>query len=742
MAYRGQNSRQPYNEVPSYYVRNKLYVGSYARTDWPTRTSRRVHDGLSIDRNFGLDTTSDDVDSSPYSSPYYINGRYNSSNLVTQRGNSASTQGIVRLTSLYDREEDFADSDIQTTIQMWQGKQIRFELPYAGKIIGNTITVKNTDGCTGLLSIYLSNTEDGEPLYETTLDLCNVSLDKFEHFKLYGINTVPVTANPMGKIYVRMEIWNEISQERSANPFNTGKKIEIAATGIANHEEAVIEFGAKNLPVDEHYDYEVKPNRPCMGLIYNDYESVPAVMGSIDTIGATVTLNGYKYDVFCFKDATHAEVRIYDRAMNKFLDNVLPADSRVKCLNIVQAKDWVYYVDGYSALRKFKIGEWAAQELPLSTSDEDANPVIAASIIYFHNNRIYLSGFRFDPNLVQFTEITGSGPDFDSYPYRFYSPDKSPLATSANPIVELVELDNSTLIIVKKESMDQFVTNGKSTTPEDSYPRQVPMYSDGGGVQDRGDICNYRGRLYSFDQDEGIRRFTGSTWNRIPQSLDSHIERVDMSKPRKMWGYANKLYFNYTDRIDHKYKCIIWDMAMNYQQYPWFQDVDWPFCDIRCDDNFELIGSHPEYPCVMSVLAQDVWRRFDTPITFERWTKYLSLPGNASDAILKNVHVKVIANANRWWMLGVSVDKHMLEQHRNKTVSYRFPCWDTLDTPTEPEDLFTERDIFSEKAISLLTIGHIKIKNISAQVKIKCKTFRKQANLVSVVLEEQPEQYL
>ena len=147
MAYRGQNSRQPYNEVPSYYVRNKLYVGSYARTDWPTRTSRRVHDGLTIDRNFGLDTTSDDVDSSPYSSPYYINGRYNSSNLVTQRGNSASTQGIVRLASLYDREEDFSDSDIQTTITMWQGKQIKFEIPYNGKVVGNTITIRNRGYC-------------------------------------------------------------------------------------------------------------------------------------------------------------------------------------------------------------------------------------------------------------------------------------------------------------------------------------------------------------------------------------------------------------------------------------------------------------------------------------------------------------------------------------------------------------------------------------------------------------------
>ena len=743
-AMRGQNSRYPYNEVPSYYVNNKLYVGSYARTDWPTRTSRRVHDGLSIDKNYGLDTTSDDVNSSPYSSPYYVNGRYNSSNLVTQRGNSASVQGMTKLVSVHDEEDDFADADIQTYLEMWQGKQIKFEIPYSGKVIGNTITVKNTGGCTGILSIYLSDKEDGLPLYETALDLCNVSTDRFEHFKLYGNTPVPITANPTGKLYVRMEIWDEISQTRSANPFNTGKIIEIAATGIGNHQAATVTLGDKNVPVEEHYVYETMPSRPCMGLIYNNYVSVPTVYGQAERPGATVALNGYKYDIFCCKDETHAEVIVYDRVMNKVLENTnIRVDGRIEQLEIVQAADWVYYVDGYSALQKFKVGEWVSQEMPLSTSDEDTNPVIGASIIVFHNNRIYLSGFRYDPNLVQFTEITSAGPDFDSYPYRFYSPDRSPLATSDNPITEIVELESNTLMIVCKDIYNMFTTNGgKGRTVEENYPTQVSTYTDGGGVQYSGDICVYRGRAYSFDQDEGIRRFSGSTWNRIPQSLDSHIERVDMSKPRKMWGYGNKLYFNYTDRIDGKYKCIIWDMTMNYQSYPWFQDIDWPFCDVRCDENYELIGIHPDYPCIMRILDQDVWRRLDTPIVFERWTKYLSLGGNASDMILKNVHVKVLANSNRWWSIGISVDKHILEQRRNKTWAYRMPCWDTLDTEIIPEDLFTEKDIYSEKAIEVLSIGHIKTKCISAQVKIKCKTFRSQANLISVLLEVQPVQYL
>ena len=190
MAVRYQNDPHTTGRVPGYYANNKLYKDAYARTDWQTRTSRRVHDGLSLQMNYGLDTVSDDVNSSPYSSPYYINGRYNSDNLVTQRGNSASVQGIKRLISAApERVDDFTDEDIQTYLEMWQGKQIKFEIPYDGKVVGNTITLRNTGGCTGILSIYISASDNGKVLYETSIDLCDISMDLFEHKELYSITT-------------------------------------------------------------------------------------------------------------------------------------------------------------------------------------------------------------------------------------------------------------------------------------------------------------------------------------------------------------------------------------------------------------------------------------------------------------------------------------------------------------------------------------------------------------------------
>ena len=373
-AWRFQNNPHTTGRTPSYYANNKQYKGSYAQTDVPGRTSRRVHDGFDLTRNYGLDTTSDDINSSPYSSPYYINGRYLADNLVQQRGNSSSVQGIKLLLAPeeYIRKADFASSDKQTVLEMWQGKQIKFELPYDGKIVGNTITLRNTGGSTGILSIYLSATKDGAPMYETSVDLCSVSRDIFEHRELFSITTIPAVANPFKKVYVRMELWDDIERcekARGANPFNTGRKIEIAATGKGTHQACVYQLQEKNEPVREDYHYEYYPSQPLIGLIYSDWDSVP--VDRLDNIktGATVSLRGYRYDIFCVKKNGEAKVLIYDKEMNRLVENTnIVVDGRVEQLNIAQVTDtdkvtWVYYVDGYSPLQRFKIGEWISPQI-------------------------------------------------------------------------------------------------------------------------------------------------------------------------------------------------------------------------------------------------------------------------------------------------------------------------------------------------------------------------------------------
>ena len=827
-AWRWQNSPHPHGRTPGYYANNNLYPGAYAQSGAQTRTSRRVHDGFMINSNYGLDTTSDDINSSPYSSPYYINGRYNSDNLTTQRGNSASVQGTKFLLSPFENEQEVSLDDMQTTIEMWQGKQIKFEIPYNGKVVGNTIMLKNTGECTGILSIYFSTKPDAVPIYETSIDLCKVSPDRFEKYTLHSMTVIPQLANPKKKLYVRMEIWDEVSQERSANPFNPGRKIEIAATGLGNHEACVYRLQDKNTMVEEKYEYKPYPSRPLIGLIYSDYTSVP--VDRIDNMktGGTVSLNGYRYDIFCIKDGSGAKVLIYDKEMNKLVDETnIKVDGRVKQLNIAQVTDtnketWVYYVDGYSPLQRFKIGEWKSMAFNTGSADNviaqidsatffdtdlgqqsgyytftfndgtwwyneeevdiatygitlvggspsvgavinisytvtsggtktvesieyvDARPVVGASLIMFHNNRLYLAGFRNDPNLVQISSIEAAGPNFTQFPYRFYTPNRSPYDTSLTPITAMVEYASDQIMFLGKTFFTIFQTYSSSSAAslEGSMPTQISTYVDSAGVQSQGDVVNYKGVIYSFDQKEGIRRYSGATWSKLPTTVDSHYDRVDMTKPRKIWGYANKLYFNYIDSIDHRAKCLIWDMGMNYQQYPWFQDVDIPFCDARFDETEDLIGIHPDYPCIMRLYAEDTWARLDTPIVFRRDTKYLNLPGNAADFIVKRVHVKIINNANRWWWLSINGDKQNMTQFRGHDKWFRQPVWDTITVDEPAETPFPVEDVFEENAIYRMSLTNLRLACSAVQVRVRVKTFRSQANLVSVGLEVAPKQYL
>ena len=834
-ALRYQNNPRAKGKFPSYYTNRTIYSGSYAQTDVPGRTSRRIHDGFDLTRNYGLDTTSDDINSSPYSSPYYINGRYLADNLVQQRGNSSSVQGIKLLLfpDKYKRMTDFSESDQQTTLEIWQGKQIKFELPYDGKVVGNTITLRNTGGSTGILSIYFSTKENGVPIYETSIDLCSVSRDVFEHRELYSITTIPAIANPRKKLYVRMEVWDDMERcddKRSANPFNTGRKIEIAATGKGTHLACEYRLQEKNEPVKESYDYYRYPSVPLIGLIYSDWESVP--VDRLDNIktGATVSLRGYRYDIMCAKKNGEAEVIIYDKEMNKIVEGTdIKVDGRVEQLNIAQVTDtdkvtWVYYVDGYSPLQKFKIGEWRSEAFPTGSADNvkaeineetwynsplggtsgtyifeyhnghweynetevslstygislvggspsegstitvlytvseggaknvesiqfvDARPVIGAKLIMFHNNRLFLAGFRADPNLVQVSAIEAEGPNFSMFPYRFYAPNRSPYDTSLNPITALTEYASDQIMISMKNGFSIYSTysSTKSTGLEDYMPSQVSTFMDSAGVQSQGDIVNYKGVIYSYDEKEGLRRFTGSLWNDVPamQPVSSHFDRVDMSKPRKMWGYSNKLYYNYYDKIDGKAKCLIWDQQMNYQEYPAFMDQDIPFCDVRTDESEDLIGIHADYPAIMLHYAEDVWRRFDTPITFERWTKYLSIPGNASDIIVNRVHVKVLANATRMWWIGLAGDKQVFNQERGRDIVYREPVWKSKNIEEAPETAFPVQDIYGEDSTYRLSIMDLRLERESIQVKVKAKTFRQQASLLSVLIELMVKQYL
>ena len=83
-----------------------------------------------------------------------------------------------------------------------------------------------------------------------------------------------------------------------------------------------------------------------------------------------------------------------------------------------------------------------------------------------------------------------------------------------------------------------------------------------------------------------------------------------------------------------------------------------------------------------------------------------------------------------------------MTQFRGHDKWYRQPIWDTITVKEPAETPFPFEDIFEENAVYRMSITNLRVRCSAVQVRVMTKTFRTQANLVSVVLEVQPVQYL
>ena len=59
-----------------------------------------------------------------------------------------------------------------------------------------------------------------------------------------------------------------------------------------------------------------------------------------------------------------------------------------------------------------------------------------------------------------------------------------------------------------------------------------------------------------------------------------------------------------------------------------------------------------------------------------------------------------------------------------------------------PETAFPVQDIYGEDATYRLSILDLRLERESIQIKVKARTFRNQASLMSVLVEVQPKNYL
>lgn len=405
-----------------------------------------------------------------------------------------------------------------------------------------------------------------------------------------------------------------------------------------------------------------------------------------------------------------------------------PVDQKAEAVRFAQGLGKLYFVDGYSPLQRIDLSTWKS-ELAIAKQEDIDEPNVTpqdmqaqpgASLILRINNRIWLAGFKEDPNFVQYSilnSLTGTpdaktenaGVQYDQFSdiSWFYSPDRSPKDSVCGPITALANFDGNLII---------FRTNGASVWKpgnEFSSPSQADMYSYNIGVESQEDVCNLNGALYIYNRSEGVRRFTGADAVMQSMPIDNELRKLPYNSPRFLFAHANKvrLYCDPKDRgyADHNF--IYFTILAN--QSPWYCDDNTPAVWLLGDQNDDTVyAMHPLYPAIYEVDAEDQFTDFDSSITMQYHTTYKS-PGEISGwTILHRVLLKLVASSTNIWFIGVDFD------HRDDPAVWRKYVKKQEDDLDPVESVFENTADAGTQTINLMM--RAKVRDFQVRVLVNC----------------------
>lgn len=697
-----------------------FYPDAYSRTTkpWQTRTGRRNREFASFANMLGLNTAFDDLHKQDGDSPFLRNVRYMGDKQTAQRAqvtsrNGAELMGIKSFGTIAAYPEQYH-------IELWEGRSIEFNIePTDRLIIGGSLRIRNKEGAAGRLRVYLKKNHGTRPICDANIALEHISRNEYVEREFKFIQPL----NAKDGLTIRLEVEGDVEPD-TCGDIAEGRKIWLAASGYKHHLGA--NYTSPNVNEcmrEEAYDWKDEPSIPCMKLIYST--------GTPMKKGTMVCTKDGKFLVFPVKEnnaITLWRFNVETKVFTQIDTTNGPVDARADAVRFAQGLGKLYFVDGYSPLQRIDLTSWKS-ELAIAKQEDIDEPNVTpqdmqaqpgASLILRINNRIWLAGFKEDPNFVQYSilnSITGTpdaktenaGVQYDQFSdiSWFYSPDRSPKDSVCGPITALANFEGKLAI---------FRTNGCSLwrpASEFSAPSQQDMYSYNIGVESQEDVCNFNGTLYFYNRSEGIRRFSGSdaSFQSIP--IDNELRKLPYDGPRFMIGHANKLrlYCDLKDRgyADHNflYHVILANRS------PWYCDDNTPVCWAVGDQNSDAIyAMHPLYPAIYEIDADGQYTDFDSSITMQYHTPYKS-PGELSGwTILHRVLLKLVASSTNIWYVGVDFD------HADNPAVWRRYVKEQEDDAEMPDSVFENTAEAGTQTIDLMM--HAKIRDFQVRVLVSC----------------------
>lgn len=652
------------------------YPDVYSRTseNWQTRTGRRNRSTTTFANLLGLNTAFDDLHRLDGESPYLRNVRYMGEKQRYQRAQVSSRSGNKFISSIGDVDK-FTTKNTDAYLELYEGKVIRFRLRHEGTLTRLQFAGIMNMGATGRLRVLLKKDENSRPICDANIDLADFAT-KNRKWEQRVVRFMQAMTQEMdgGECVIQLEIMDDVLPSNSHNMVpNQQNKVRILCSGSAQHDEAYFILPNQDDALRETPPtWESKPSIPLVGYTYNTLKPVELIIG--DNYNRVLKVNKVRYVLSVVKDTyfdvkeakEKSKLNFYrtDLASGKNTKIDADIDARATLVMGAKCKDYFYYVDGYSELQRINLRTWKGEvampkkeDIDTATDPKKLKAQKGAQLLWHMKNRIYLAGFKEDPNFVQFSLINsmGDGVQYDQFNEYFYSPDRSSKETTS-PITALMsDITEEALLVFREDGCEACAVTGGLEFAK-AQKVDTAMYNI--GVAKQHDVCTGNGNVFLYNKSEGLRRYSGAEATFQSRKVDNELRRMPNSSDRFMVAHANKVWFafdrNSSGYADH---VLIYHTILS-QQSPWYMDnnvpVKWMLGDQESDT---IYACHANYPCIFIYGEENTSQDFNSSIEMEYDTSYNSTGDPNGWTILRRVIVRVISNDTRSWFIGVDIDK-------------------------------------------------------------------------------------
>lgn len=693
------------------------HPGVPARTSdtWTTRYYNRKSDP--IFNMFGLDTTPDDFHKKEGSSPYLTNVRFMGEREEQQRAQVMSRKGAAFKGTLGEDAFPRLESEGNTYISVYEGKAIEWLVDHNKLLTGLSLHLYNEGKATGYVKVSVRDDSTKKELANAVINTDDISQAHYSEHVVRFINAVSNT-----RVLVRMEVLDDVTDEEDRTVNRSQRSIRVLAQTGRTHDFALYELPNVNDSLEEvPYSFSPDSGAPLTGVLVNDWK--PMVRGK------EVTSGGRRYLVFPVKRQGLVEIYRQDILNNSIQLVTSNVSANAVAVRFARSEGYLYYVDGISPLRRINLTTWAVQDVvPLASEITIPGVTVAsltakvgASLIHWLNNRMYLSGFKDDPNLVIMSLIDDVKPRPEQYNDRFYSPDQSPEASAGSPVTAIAD-QSDYLIIFRIDGISMYDRGGSAILDDAS---QITPEGASLGVLNQEAVCQGKNNIYFYNPVEGVQRFGGSVNRTVSGDIENLLARIK-NKDKVFMVFQNqrvRMYFSFDGEVPDS--CLYYYAELE-GKLPWYMDINTPVSSaVPSKDDKTIYAIHSQVPTVMEVDAQAT--DFDSYIVLE-WHSQYHTPSTADPSgwtFIKRLHLHEIVDTTHSIFIGLDTD------HRDRPIVWRRFVEGDVNEEVNPDAVFQHT---AEPGTTVISIPmYVRCRNY--QVRLKRYCYKDQGEVVGVQME-------